>query len=311
MPLVPVRGVVGTPVTPFTPDNRVDQKALEKVVRFLLDSEVAAIALPMHIGESLNLDSAERRQVAEVAAAVISGGVPLIVNVSMAGTDQAIELTRHAARIGAAAVIAVTPYHWQPPREALFQHYESLALAAPVGVIAYNYPSRLGVEVSLELLEDLIQGVDNFVGLKDAGLSMEYFTEVCRLAAQLRPDFSTYTGVEYLLPSMIVGGAGAFSALGAVAPRLVRGLHQACASADYGLALELQRRASRLWRLLQPSYPATVKAAMEILGRPAGATRRPVPPLSQEARGRLARTLGEWGILDSEPIGWNARVGQP
>lgn len=302
------RGVVGTPVTPFSDTGEVDQATLEKLVAFLVDTKIDALGLPMHIGESLNLTTAERKQLTEIAVATVAGEIPVFINVSLAGTDEVIDLSRHAERAGASGVIVTAPYHWQPPKDALIDHFLAVGHSVDIGLIAYNYPARFGVEVSTEIVAELIGQLDNFIGLKDASFNMEYHTELCRVTRELRPSFSNFTGVEYVLPSTVVGGSGCFSALGGVAPVLVRRLYDACAAGAFDEALVLQHEFSHLYKFLQIGYPATIKAAMALMGRPVGGTRRPLKNLSAEAVETLAERLREFTILEQEPRGWEVQV---
>ncbi|HET6948701.1 MAG TPA: dihydrodipicolinate synthase family protein, partial [bacterium] len=105
-------------------------------------------------------------------------------------------------------------------------------------------------------------------------------------------------------PSMVVGGAGSFSACGAIAPGLVRNLYDACARQSYEQAKALQYALSHLWHILSVGYPASIKAAMELMGRPAGASRLPIRPLSEESTRRLRAELERLGIIHGEPHGW-------
>jgi 4-hydroxy-tetrahydrodipicolinate synthase len=299
-----IRGIVGTPVTPFTTDGRVDDATLQRLVDFLIRHGVDALALPMHIGESLNMSSDERRQVARLAVEAAGNRVPVFVNASLAGTDEVVTLARHAESVGARGVVAITPYHWRPPAPALVDHFVTIAGAVDLSLIAYNYPARLGVTVTPEIVEQVIARCPNFVGLKDASLDMEYFTEVCRVAGAARPGFAVFSGVEYVLPAMAIGGAGTFSACGAVAPRLVRAVYDACAAGDYARARPLQHRLSHLYTIISVGYPATIKAALTILGRPCGHTRKPIQPLDADALKRLERELEALGMLRDEPHGW-------
>jgi dihydrodipicolinate synthase/N-acetylneuraminate lyase len=298
-----IRGVVGTPVTAFSPDGAFDARTTGKLIDFLINSGVAAIALPMNIGEALNLTSTERKMLAEVAVDAVDGRVPLIVNVSLAGTDEAIDLARHSEKMGAAAVIATPPYHWRPPFEALLDHFQALGRSVGIGLMAYNTQPHVGVPVTPQLVEELIESLSNFVGLKDATHDMEYFTEVARIALPKRPNFSIFLGVEYILPSMVLGGAGAFSAVGGIAPTLIRELYESTVAGDFETARQRQWEMSRLWILMKPGYPARIKAAMGLLGRQVGGVRRPLTTLSDEQTAWLRQKLDEMGIMKREPHG--------
>ena len=113
-------------------------------------------------------------------------------------------------------------------------------------------------------------------------------------------------GVEYILPSMVLGGRGSLSAFGGVAPGLIGRLYAACAREAYREAYQLQKVASQLWTLFKVNYPARIKTAMAILGRPVGQTRLPIRPLDTEEERWLEKQLAKLGILESELHGWNA-----
>ena len=311
MTLLGLRGVVATPVTPFTADDRVDHATMAKLIRFLVDSGAHALALPMHIGESLDLSIDERKELAEIAVGTVAGAIPVIVNASLPGTSHVLELARHAQKVGADGVIVIAPYHWAPGPEALVDHFVTVGSAIDIGMFGYNFPRKVNVTLTPAILEQLIARLPNFVGMKDATYEMQFFTEICRRTSIARPGFSIFAGVEYILPSMVLGGAGSFSACGAVAPRLVSHLYAACAEHRWDDARALQYQVSALWQLLSVGYPASVKVAMELLGRPAGRTRQPIRGLTDAERANLRAELERLGVFAEEPAGWSVRQAQP
>jgi dihydrodipicolinate synthase/N-acetylneuraminate lyase len=272
-------------------------------VDFQIRHGVDAVGLPMHVGESLNLSVEERRELARLAVEAASGRVPVLIHTGLPGTDEVIALSRHAQSVGARGVVVITPYYWQPARADLVDHFVRVASALEIPLLGYNSPHQLGVSLAPDILKELIARCPNFVGLKDASFDMEYFIEACRVTSAARPGFAVFTGMEYLLTSMPVGGAGAFSFF-AVAPRLVKALYDACAAGDYERARPLQYKMSQLRNVLKVGSPSTVKAALEIMGRPVGPTRRPLPTLGPERRGQIRAQLEELGILQTEPHGW-------
>ena len=116
-------GIIHDPVTPFTKDNEVDLATFERVVEFLLRQNPSSLCVNLHLAESLNLTLDERKLLAKAAVDLVAGRVPVIVHVSMPGTDQAIELARHAEKTGADCVMAIAPYYWKPSQEALYEHF--------------------------------------------------------------------------------------------------------------------------------------------------------------------------------------------
>lgn len=297
-------GLVATPVTPFDRDGGLDLPTLQRLVDFLVRHGADGMALPMHIGENLKMSTGEREQVAEAAVEAVDGRVPIYINTSGPGTDEVVALSRHAESVGADGVVVITPYHWRPGPDGLVDHFVTVAGALDVGVVVYNYPLRLGVTVTPAVLERTLRAAPNVVGLKDASLDMEYFTEMCRVAGDLNPDFAVFSGIEYMLPAMAAGAKGSFSACGGVAPTLVRALYERCRDGDIAGARPLQYRVSRLFQALFVSYPAMIKVAMEELGRPVGPSRKPTDPISEHQRAALVEELKATGMFDDEPQGW-------
>ena len=201
--------------------------------------------------------------------------------------------------------LAITPYFWNPAREAIYDYFVRLATSIDLPVISYNSPSYLaGVEITGDLMARLIERLPNFVGVKEASFNSEKFLEISRAALKLRPDFALVTGVEFLLPSVPLGGVGSYSAAGSICPNLCRDLFDACVAGEWTRARELQYKVSRLWALFRNQYPSSLKGGMVIMGRPVGPTRPPLPTASAERQAHISRELEQLGILDTEPHGW-------
>jgi 4-hydroxy-tetrahydrodipicolinate synthase len=225
--------------------------------------------------------------------------------VSLPGTDQVIDLARHAEKAGADAVISTVPYYWPCSEEAQFEHFAALGSAIGIPLVAYNSPrAQSGPNLSPRLLVRLIERLDNFVGLKDASFNFEYFIEARRQTQAVRPDFGIFTGIEFVLPAIVLGGIGSMSIISGVTPKVVRTLYNTVVKGQYEKARPLQERVSQLLHLLRVEYPATIKAGMEIMGRPVGKVRLPIRSLSEEAKRRLREELAKLGVLDQEPHGW-------
>ena len=303
-------GIVGAPVTPFKADSSVALETFARQVNFLIESGVRVLAHPMHIGESLNLTDGERRELARVLVSAAGGRVPTFVHVSHAGTGLAVDLACHGMKAGATGVVLMAPYHWRPGPEAILDHFQSVTGACGGKLIAYNNPPATGVELSPAVLDEMLDRIPGFVAIKDATFNMETFTDICALIARRGRAVAAYTGIEYLLTSVPVGGSGCFSACSEIAPRLVQALYQACVRADMERARELQYKVRRLLKLAMHDYPATIKYAMELMGRPVGLTRKPIQPLTEDEKGMVKAELALLGALETEPRGWSASGGK-
>lgn len=299
-------GIVGSPVTPFKSDSSIDFETFEKQINFLIEGGANVLAHPMHIGESVNLTEDERRQLARVFVAAAGGRVPTFVHVSYASTDLAMQLAKHSAKAGATGVVLMAPYFWRSKPNAIVEHFHAVADAGGGRIIAYNNMHASGVELTLQVLEQMFERIPGFAGLKDASLSMETFADICTLIERKGRDVAAYTASEHLLPSIAVGGDGCVSGCSEIAPRLVHALYQACVRDDIAAARELQRKVGRLLKVVRYNYPVAVKHAMELMGRPVGLSRRPLMPLTDEEKAWVQSELAALDVFASEPCGWQA-----
>jgi len=303
--MIKLRGAMQSPVTPLQDDFSPDLPTFERLLDFHVRSGSPAISWPHHKGESLNLTIAERKRFAEAAVKVVAGRVPVTIHVSALAVEDTLELARHAQQIGADGILAITPYFWSPTLESIREYFVRLCTSIDLPVISYNSPSYLaGVEITGDLMARLIERLPNFVGVKEASFNSEKFIELSRAALAMRPTFAMLTGVEYLLPSVPLGGVGSYSAAGSICPNLCNQLFDACVAGDWPRARELQYKLSRIWLLFRDQYPSSLKGGMVLMGRPVGPTRAPLPTATKERQQFIRSQLEELGIMQTEPHGW-------
>lgn len=298
-------GIIHDPVTPFTANNEVDLATFERVIEFLLRQNPSSLCINLHLAESLNLTLDERKLLAKASVDITAGRIPVIVHVSMPGTDQAVELARHAEEIGADCVMAIAPYYWKPSQEALYEHFAAIITATDLPFIAYSSPTIMdGVGIAPATLIKLMQRFPKFIGLKEASHNWEKYLELGRAARTVRPGFSLFVGTEWILPSLTLGGTNCMSIFGGVVPRFIQSLYDATVGGRLKEALELQYKFAELHHAIKTEYPAPTKAMWEIMGRPVGAPRLPNRPLTAEHKKELRVLLERLGLYDTEPHGW-------
>lgn len=300
-----LKGVMQSPVTPLKEDFSPDLATFEKLLDFHVRTGATAISWPHHKGESLNLTIAERKAFAEVAVKVVKGRIPVSIHVSALAVEDSMELARHAQQIGADAIIAITPYFWNPSTDAIYDYFVRLGTEIDLPLIAYNSPSYLdGIEFNGDLVRRLIERLPNFIGIKEASFNSEKYLEIARAALPLRPDFAIISGVEFLAPAIPLGGAGSYSSAGAICPNLCIQLYDACVAGESGKARGLQFKLQQLWDLFRDQYPSSLKGGMVLMGRPVGPTRPPLPTATRERQAYIGKQLEELGIMETEPHGW-------
>lgn len=298
-------GLVHTPVTPFTRDGRIDYDVYGKLIEFHLRNGADALALPMHLGESVSLVGDERRALLEFAIKQVRGRVPVVAHVSDAGTGIAAEYARHAEAAGAAAVVATTPYYWTPPPAMVLEHFARIGAAVKIPFLVHNAPDEMaGTRITAELALRLMDRAGNFAGVVDSSLDWQFMVELVDQARRPRPAFQLLSGAEYMVSARAIGATGTFSSLVAIAPRAVRSLYDLCRKDRLFEARSLQEEIAVLLQLVKRARAAGLKAALRSMGRDCGGVRPPLRPLGEEESGRLSEALAAMPFLRTEPRGW-------
>jgi 4-hydroxy-tetrahydrodipicolinate synthase len=299
------RGIIHVPVTPFTSENKVDPDTYGKVIEFLLRHNASSLCINLHLAESLNLTTEERKLLAKAAVEIVAGRVPIIVHVSMPGTDQAVDLARHAEEVGADCVIAIAPYYWKPSQEALYEHFSAIMSATDLPFIAYSSPAIMdGIGIAPSTLIKLMERFPKFIGLKEASHNWQKYMELGNAARKVRPNFGLFVGTEWIIPCLTLGGTACMSIFGGIAPRFVQSLYDATISGNLKDALELQFKYSDVYQITRVEYPAPTKAMWEIMGRPVGSPRLPNRPLLADRKKEIKSAFETLGLFDTEPHGW-------
>src|SRR6516225_10184099 len=297
--------LVHTPVTPFTREHAVDFERYGTLIEFHLRHGADALALPMHVGESVSLPDPERRALLEFAVQQVNGRKPIIAHVSESGTRMAAALARHAEAVGAAAITAAAPYYWTPPPAMLVKHFAEIGAAVGISLFVYNAPDEMqGTRLNTDLCRKLIEHAPNFAGVVDLSLDWQFMIELMTDAPRLRPGFQLLAGTELMVSAAAIGATGMFAPLAGIAPRTVDELYRLCRDQKLFAARPVQERVAALRQAAKRSGVAGVKAAMRAMGRDCGDPRPPVLPLDPVAYQRLVAELDSIGALASEPRGW-------
>jgi 4-hydroxy-tetrahydrodipicolinate synthase len=298
-------GLVHTPVTPFSADERIDYGLYGRIIAFHLAQGAQALALPMHAGESVSLTDDERREVLRFALRQVQGRVPVLAHVSQSGTAIAADLARDAAAAGAAAVVATTPYYWTPPPGMLLEHFTRIGEAAGIPFFVYNSPAEMGgVKVTTDLALKLLERLDNFAGLIDASFDWQFMIDLISNARRLRPSFQLLTGAEYLISARAIGATGMLAPLAGVAPGAVRRLWDLCRQERYDEARPVQEALAALRQALKPRGVAGLKGGMRFMRRECGQPRPPLDACTGGDQEKIAAAIGKISILAVEPECW-------
>lgn len=232
-----LKGSIAPLVTPFDVAGGIDWDALDRLIEWHVNGGSHGISVTGTTGEPAALSAAERREIVEHAAATIRGRRPFIPATGTNDLEETIELTVHAAALGADAVLVIVPYYIRPSQEGLFRYFRAVARSAEVPLILYNIPGRTGVNLEPETMARIREAAPNVIGVKESNKDFEHATLVLRRCGR---DFRLYSGIELLcLPMLAIGGAGFVSATANVLPGSVAGIYDRFAAGDLGGAQAL------------------------------------------------------------------------
>jgi 4-hydroxy-tetrahydrodipicolinate synthase len=287
-------------VTPFSSDGALDVDGAVTLARWLVDHGSDGLVVAGTTGESPVLSDREMGELWRAVAEAVT--VPVIAGTSTNDTAHSVELTKLAASLGVAGILAVTPYYSRPPQSGLDAHFRAIAGVSALPVLIYDIPIRTGRKVAHDTLLRLARDVPTIVGVKDAAGDP---AGSARLMAEAPSGFEVYSGDDALtLPLVAVGGVGVISVAAHWAGEDFGEMISAYFKGDVETARRVNARLIESYRWqtgeLTPN-PIPVKAMMRSLGLPAGQCRLPIGPapdgLEDEARQVYARLRSGAGTV--------------
>jgi 4-hydroxy-tetrahydrodipicolinate synthase len=290
----PFHGVLPALITPFTDDGDViDAQALAAIVDRVIGAGVGGLVPGGSTGEFTTLSHAERRELVELTVQAAAGRVPVVAGTGALSTRETVELSVHAERAGAAAVMIVPPFYDALSWRELRAHYTAVADAIGIPIMYYNLPSASGVELTAAQLRELPISC-----LKDTGGDAVAATEL------IQTDGPTLlNGCDTLTFAALAAGVRAVVwGAASIVPAQCVELHRLLIDdIDLPAARELW---TRLWPLCQflegQSYSAAVKAACGLVGDATGPVRAPLLPLDDAATSELRTLLDR--VTAAEPL---------
>jgi dihydrodipicolinate synthase/N-acetylneuraminate lyase len=296
--MMELSGVVVACITPLSQDglSLAREDAFAAYYRFLLQQGVHGVFVCGTTGEGPLLSLDERKKVADLAMKYVGGRIPVIVHAGAITTDQAVDLARHAASIGADGIAVVTPFFYPLDEEAIFRHYRTVAGAVPhLPVYLYNIPSFARNEVSASLIARLRPACPNIVGMKHSDANLVRLQEFQQAGG---PDFAIFSGSDAVaLAALTIGARGCVSGNASAVPEVLLALYQAVRAGDLEAARRAQDRMHEVRALLGDGLNlAAFKAALRIRGISVGGVRAPHRGLTTEEETRLERGMADFRL---------------
>jgi 4-hydroxy-tetrahydrodipicolinate synthase len=283
-------------ITPFTSDDVLDIPGVHANVDWWVGEGVHGLLAGGSVGEATQLDDREWDTLIRVSVAAARGRVPVIAGCSADSTAEAIRRIRSAAAYGAAAATVGPPSYTHATDREIAGHFAAVAEASPLPVVVDNDGSTTGARLGGALIVRIA-----------APASVRHVIETAPSARRVesirRRTGATVLAASRLRPSLLAGAAGWVSVAANLAPGLCARLYDESVAGGTSAA-ELDHRLAELMTLQEEiGKPVQVaKEALALLGRPAGAPRRPRLGLTDVERHWLRRVVDGLMVPAAESV---------
>lgn len=293
----PIQGSIVALITPMLDDGQVDYPTLRRLIDWHIQEGTHCIGVVGTTGESPTVNVEEHCEIIRVAVEQAAGRVPVMAGAGANSTQEAIELTRYAKKVGADCALQVVPYYNKPTQEGIYRHFKAIVEAVDLPTVLYNVPGRTVADMQHETVLRLAQ-VPGIIGIKEATANLD---RAAWLIKEAPAGFAVYSGDDATAVAlMLMGGQGNVSVTANVAPRAMAQLCEAAVRQDARRAMDIHMRLLSVHRdLFVEPNPIPVKWAMARMGLCGPALRLPMTPLATQHHARVEQALKEAGLLSS------------
>ena len=270
-------------ITPFKKEDNnnivVDYERLEELIEFHIKNNTDAIVITGTTGESATLSFEEHEKCIKRCVEIVNGRIPVIAGTGSNNTKRAVGLSKKAEKIGADALLCVTPYYNKTNQDGLRKYYKDISESVKVPIIMYNVPSRTGINIMPETAIKIAEENDNIIAIKEASGNI---SQIVELASYEKMDI--YSGNDdQTVPILSVGGIGVISVLANIFPKETHNMVTNYLNGNVKDARRLQLKTLKLCKaLFSDINPIPVKYAMKYLDMDSGILREPLIELDKE-----------------------------
>jgi 4-hydroxy-tetrahydrodipicolinate synthase len=285
--------VITAMVTPFRPDGMVDLERFRELATFLVDNGSDGIVVSGTTGESPTLTDEEKLDLFRVAVETVGDRATVIAGTGTYDTAHSAHLTNQATELGVDAILVVTPYYNKPPQRAIVRHFEEIAAATDLPVVAYNIPGRVVVNIEPATIARLAE-IENVVAVKQAHGDLDearFIAEETRLDLYSGDDPNTFAFLE-------LGGVGVVSVTAHLWGPQIAGMIRRFREGDIEGARALHEEQQPSYELLRiQTNPIPIKAALNLMGHEVGGHRLPMVEPDEDELAQIRSCLERAGLL--------------
>ena len=280
------QGVMPALTTKFKGDDSLDLEYFEKNIAAQLQAGVSGLILGGTLGEASTLTKEEKITLAKTATAFADGKVPVIMNIAEQSTKGAVEAAETAQRSGARGLMLLPPMRYKATSRETVAYFKEVAKATDLPILIYNNPVDYGIEVTLDMFEELLRDCPNIGAVKE---STRDISNVTRIKNRFGDRLKILTGVDTLaLESLLMGADGWVAGLVCAFPVETVAIYALARAGKVAEAVKLYRWFLPLLELdINPQLVQNIKLAEVATGLGSEAVRPPRLPLEGAERKRV------------------------
>jgi len=277
-------------VTPFLENGEIDTVALEVLVNHLIVGGVDYLAVLGTTGETATISKEEKNKLLQLVNNFTNNRVKLVAGIGGNDTREVMASMKELNLAGYCAILSVSPYYNKPNSEGLFQHYKSIAEAAPLPVIMYNVPGRTGMNVNAATTLRIARKCKNIIATKEASGNME---QIMQIIAGKPQGFEVISGDDGLaLPLIACGAIGVISVVANAYPRQYSDMINLCLEGKFNEAREAHEKILPIINtLFAEGSPSGVKAYLSLMKIVKETFRLPVVGVGADLKKKITELL--------------------
>lgn len=286
-------GVATAIATPMNADGSINYEEFGRMLDFQVDNGADAVVICGTTGESATMTDDEHREVLRYGIERVNHRIPVIAGTGSNDTAYAIELSKDAEKLGADALLLVTPYYNKASQRGLVKHFTAIADSVNIPIVLYNVPSRTGVNISIDAYKELAKH-PNIVATKEASGNMDLMMQIATYT-----DLDIYSGNDdEALCALALGAKGVISVTANCMPREKHDEIMLFRGGKHAEALEMQKKLLAFEKaLFMDVNPIPVKEALNIMGFRAGECRLPLCSMTEAQVEVLRAAMEPLGII--------------
>ena len=232
------KGIMPAVTTKFLDDDKLDLKTFKINIEEQLSAGVHGIVLGGSLGESSTLDENEKKTLLNQTVEIVSGRIPVIMNIAASSTKKAIESAILAERNGASGLMILPPMKYKADNRETLEFFKKIAAKTSLEIMIYNNPVDYGIEVTLSMFEELMS-IKNIVAVKE---STRNISNITKMKAKFGDRYKILAGVDTLaLESLMMGADGWVAGLVCAFPKETVAIYELYKAGKTKEAIEIYR----------------------------------------------------------------------